>query len=127
MKIEWSDKLEKSNKVEMFIYMEKLLFKLTIFLFGMSILLFILTFVIYSYLEGLVETLYYTVFILFISTGINFCVSLFRILKYSVNIKVLQNENGIWRSLIGLFLNPVTFVILYILLIMISFASCSIN
>jgi len=119
--------LKKTTKVEKFINTEKLLFKITLILFGSSFFLFAFTFFIIDSFQSFTKSLINITFTLFLISGLHFFINLFRIFKYFIKNDILKNEEGIWRSVLGIVLTPVTFGVLWILMIIISLSSCAVS
>ena len=113
------------EKVKKFNYFEKLYFKVTLGIFGTAISLFIFTLASigqYSSISKLLKNFIISVLLL---SAINFFISIYRVIKYTMSISRLENNIGILRSAVSLILSPMSFVILYILVIIIAFSSCA--
>lgn len=114
------------QKVERFNYFEKLFFKITLGILGSAIFLFIFTMATVSQFPVFSKVLInVTVVILFLS-AINLILAIGRILKFAIKISKFENNIGILRTASSLLLSPLAFVILYILIIVMALASCTV-
>ena len=115
------------KKVEKFNYFEKLYLRVTLGILGLSISLFILTMYIVTEFSEIPKSLInFTILILYLSAA-GFIMAIVRIIKYIVKISKLDNNIGIARTIVGFFLSPVSFAILFILVIMMSLSSCTVQ
>ena len=115
------------KKVERFNYFEKLFFKVTLGILGLSIFLFFFMLATVEYFSSFGRALFDFTGIVLFATMANFVLSLVRLFKYAFSIGKLENNIGITRTIISLFLSPVAFIILYILVIIMAFASCTVQ
>lgn len=113
--------------VERFNYFEKLFFKITVGLFGATVATVILSFVILEQLGEIPKAFFNFVLSMLFASGLNFFVSIFRVFKFAFKISDKKNNIGISRTAIALVLNPVTFIITYILLIILALSSCTVQ
>ncbi len=115
------------EKVEKFNYFEKLYFRITLGLIGLALLLFIFTMFVATKFDSIPKLLIdFTVVLLFVP-AVNFFISIVRVFKYILSISRLDNNIGIVRSAFALLINPISFGILYILIIIMALSSCTVQ
>ncbi|MFK5883884.1 MAG: hypothetical protein QM489_06010 [Candidatus Izemoplasma sp.] len=119
--------MNKDKLVENFNYFEKLFFRITLGLLGASVAAVVLSFVILEQLGDIPKAFINITISMLLASGVNFLISLFRLFKFAFKISGKEGNIGITRTVTSLVLNPVTFIILYILLIILALSSCSVQ
>lgn len=119
--------MEFNNKVEKFNYFEKLYWKFTLGILGASIALVFISFAIITAVSDMPDLIVKTIITFLIAAGVNFMLSVIRVFKFSFKISGEKDNIGITRSAMGIVLNPVSFIILYILLLIIALSSCTVT
>lgn len=113
--------------VERFNYFEKIYLRFTLAVLGTAVLLSIIPFVFIDQISSISKLIANIAVSLMLVTVLNFFYAFFRIVKYARKISKLENNIGIMRTVSSLFLSPISFVILYILVIIMAFSSCTIQ
>lgn len=113
--------------VEKFMYFEKLFFKIQLFILGSGLFLWIFFVAIIEKLRSVNELFYFIAYFGIILPGLLFIVSIFRIFKYIIKISKMEGKHNIWRSALAFVFSPLNIGIFYILFIVLTFASCSVN
>lgn len=114
------------QKVERFNYFERLFFKITLGILGSAIFLFIFTLATVSQFSVFSKILINITVVLLFMSIINLILTIGRIFKFAFKISKLENNIGILRSASSLLFSPLAFVILYILIIVMALASCTV-
>ena len=119
--------MNEEELVQRFNYFEKFFYKITLGLLGASIAIVVLSFVILEQLGDIPKAfINFTVSVL-LASGVNFLVSLFRVFRFAFKITDKEGNIGITRTAVSLVLNPVTFIILFLLLIILAFTGCTVQ
>lgn len=119
--------MEEERMMERFNYFEKLLFKVTLLFLGISVSLVVMFIASFNYLSDIPRLFVNFTVTMLIASGVNFFVSLVRIFKFAFKYSSNDKNIGITRSAVSLLLNPVSFIILYILLIIMALSSCTVQ
>ncbi len=114
------------EKVEKFNYFEKLHFKVTLGILGVSIIIIAIIGGIISQAAAIPKLLIdFTTAILYLAIA-SFLLAIVRVIKYLFKIRKLPNNIGIIRSISALIINPTSIIILFILVILMSLSGCTI-
>lgn len=112
------DKIVKFNKFE------KLFFRINLGIFGLSIFIYFLYLWLIEQLGPITDLIMSVIFVGMISTVIIFFISVIRIIKYVVTHRSGETST-IWRSILNIFLSPLSLIIFYILVFITALSSCT--
>lgn len=115
------------NKFEKFNKFEKIFFKIHTVIFAFGLIMLSLVFLAQNALESIARTFLGVSTILLYIVGINFSVSIVRLLKYLIVFRKSQEMVTIKRTVAVMFTSPISFGIYFIitLAMSLSLTSCS--
>ena len=110
-----------------FNYYESIFLKISLGLLGASVVLFLSMFVFIDFVTDNANQLVKIIVFLLLSSLASFLIAIFRILKYTFVISKKNDESTITKSVISFFVSPTALIIYYIMVIIVSLSSCSIQ
>ncbi len=119
--------MDNEKIVERFNYYEKVYLRFTLGVLGATVFLSIVPFVFIDQISSISKLIANIAVSLMLVVTLNFFYAFIRIVKYARKISNFENNIGIMRSVSSLFLSPVSFTILYILVIIMAFSSCTVQ
>ena len=114
------------ENINRFNYFEKILLRISLSLLGVGLFLFLMMFIFIDSISDSLSDFANIVVVLLLSSFLTFFISIFRILKYVLVVAKRKDESTIKRSIISFFTSPLAIFIYYIMLIVISFSSCTV-
>ena len=112
------------NKPSKFARYEKIFFRINLSMFGLSVFLYLLYLWFIENLGPFVDYIMTVIFIASITIIVIFFISVIRILKFIVKHRSEENSS-IWRSVLNIFLSPLSLIIFYILIFVTAITSCT--
>ena len=112
------------NQTSKFERYEKLFFRINLSMFGLSVFLYFLYLWFIEHLGPFVDHIMTVIIFASIAIIVIFFISIIRILKFIMKHRSEENSS-IWRSVINIFLSPLSLIIFYILMFVTAMASCT--
>lgn len=112
------------KNIEKFNYYEKLLFKTTLATLFISIALVFISYGLVARFAEIPDFLFGSIILLLLIAFFNFVLSLIRLFKFIVKVSGKEGSIGITRSVLGIFLNPTSILILMFTLFILALGSC---
>ena len=110
-----------------FNYYESVFLKISLGLLGSSIVLFFLMFVFIDFVTDSTDLFIRLIVFLLLSSLASFLIAIFRIMKYAFKVSRRNDGSTITKSIISFFVSPTALVIYYIMAIILSLSSCSVQ
>lgn len=116
-----------SERVEKFMRFEHIFFRIQLSILGLGFFILGFFYFVIDKIKDVNDLIALVIYVGILYPILHLIISFVRIIKY---LRVIRHDDGpssIWRSALSFLFSPLTFVIFYIILFVLVFASCAAN